>query len=244
MSVHRFGKPAAQPRRKQEVTLTGRAPAFRADDLVLERVWRIMEAKCAEAGEPSGDLMVYETAGGFGWGTRERREYTYVCVEDLRRSSDGPGLLREYTLSVSSPWGDDYRRVRLTADRFGAARITAIAPDAEWCREVVDAVVCALRPSRVWYSSLHRIGMPGLVVLTFSLALVTLLVSQLEPTLGPNAVAAYWIGLVAVLSLMIWGGRFFPPADIRVERRSADIAVPDWPSAAGDTDASSKASDT
>ena len=94
---------------QRSTKLTQQVPAFRADDAVLGQLWRAIEAKCGEAGPPSSSLTVYETERAAGRGTKERHTYEYQSMDDLRRSSNEPALLREYTLSVSSPWGDDYR---------------------------------------------------------------------------------------------------------------------------------------
>ncbi len=114
------------------VTLTQQVPAFRMDDATLERLWSVLEAKCAEAGPPTGRLTVRERVRGAGRRTPETHEHEYQWVDDLRGASSGPGLLRDYALSVSSPWGDNYRRVRFRAPGGGrAAWLEVSAPEAE-----------------------------------------------------------------------------------------------------------------
>lgn len=54
------------------VTLTQQVPAFRMDDATLERLWSVLEAKCAEAGPPTGRLTVRERDRGAGAGRRRR----------------------------------------------------------------------------------------------------------------------------------------------------------------------------
>ena len=229
MSVHDFGKPATRPRQKRDVTLTQQIPAYRADDTALEQVWRAVEAKCAEAGKPSGSLTVYETLPPSGRGVRERRESEYRSIDDLRLSSDGPDLLREYTLSVSSPWGDDFRRVRVSAGGVGTASVVASAPDADWCREAADAVLGLLRPHATWYAIVHRMGLGGLFIAYMAVLAALLAASLRETPLGFVELAVYLALLAAILIVMFWRDRLFPPADIRVERRPAKVAVIDRP---------------
>jgi len=71
------------------VTLTRRAPAFRIDDAALDRLWRALGAKCAEAGPPDGTLTVRETLRTAGRPTPEKHEHTYRSIDDLRRASNG-----------------------------------------------------------------------------------------------------------------------------------------------------------
>ena len=232
MSVHDFGKPATPPQPKRDISLTQQIPAFRAGDVALEQVWRALEAKCAEAGKPNGDLTVYETLRPSGHGARERRESEYRSVHDLRRSSDGPDLLREYTLRVSSPWGDDHRRVRVSAGGIGTASVVASAPDADWCREAADAVLDLLRPHTTWYAIVYRMGLTGLFIAYFGVLAALLAGSLRESALGYGELAAYLTALAAIVAVTFWRERLFPPADIRVERLPANVATHDWPAAA------------
>ena len=240
MSVHDFGKLATRPQPKRDISLTQDIPAFRADDTVLEQVWRAIEAKCAEAGKPSGKFTVYETVRPAGRGTSERHEYEYESLRDLRRSSNGPDLLREYTLSVSSPWGDDFRRIRFSASRIGTASVVASAPDADWCREAVDAVLDAFRPHTTWYAIVHRMGMTWPFIAYLGVLAAMLAGTFREPPLGYGELAAYLTLLATIFIVMFWRDRLFPPADIRVERRPAKVATLDRASAADDDPAPSE----
>ncbi len=242
MSVHDFGKPATRPRQKQDISLTQDVPAFRADDTVLEQVWRAIDAKCAEAGKPSSKLTVYQTVRPAGRGASERHEYGYESIRDLRRSSNGPDLLREYTLGVSSPWGDDFRRVRFSASRIGTASVVASAPDAAWCREAVDAVLDVFRPHTTWYAVVHRMGMTWPFIVYLGVLAAVLTGSLREPPMGYGELAVYLVLLATILIVTFWRDRLFPPADIRVERLPANVAMPDWPSAAKKDDAASSES--
>ena len=122
------------------VTVTQQVPAFRMDDAALERLWCTLEAKCAEAGPTAGRLSVRETVRVAGRRTPEKHEHEYQSIDELRRASSGPVLLRNYRLNVSSPGDDGCRRVSFGAAGGGAAAtVEASAPEAPWCREVVDS---------------------------------------------------------------------------------------------------------
>ena len=231
MSVHDFGKPAEGRRQKQDITVTEDVEAFRADDVALAEVWRIMEAKCAEAGEPSATLTVYLTLARRG--TRERHEYEFQSIGDLRRSTNRPDLLREFTLRASSPWGDDYRRIRLSTNPRFPATAEATASDPEWCREAVNAVLEPLRAHRPWYAPVHRFGSSGLFYYAFlGVAAVTLWASlRPAPPLTVWELAAYVACLVLMAVVEFGRHRFLPLAEIRVRRHSASVAAPDWPPA-------------
>ena len=227
MSVHTFGTPAAPVRQKREIRVTQDVPAFRADDAVLEKIWRTVEEKCAEAGKPRASLVVYQTVRVSGRSSKERHEHEYESVDHLRRSASAPDLLREYSLNVSSPWGDDYRRVRFAAGRSGLASIEASAPDGEWCREVVDAVLDLLRPHHRAYAFTFRGGwiatLTALILLTAGM-LVALID---EPNWTPWAVC---LTLILLILARDW---LLPTADIRVDKHRARVAQPEWPTAAG-----------
>lgn len=229
MSIRHFQKPTSSLGEKQEVTLTQPIPAFRANDIALERVWRTMHAKCAEVGEPTGRLTITTRGRSSRNGPREDREYEYESIADLRRSPSAPVLLRVYTLSVSSPWGDDYRRVRLSSYGYGAASLTAIAPDADWCREVIAAVLDHLRAHTAWYSPVHSgAGTVGLFVAP--IAMVAAMSTSMALGLPVVVVhGMYWSALAASLAVLFWRERLFPPADIRLDRRAADVVPHDRP---------------
>ena len=229
MSVHDFGKRAAGHSQRQNVTVTQEVPAFRADDSVLDRVWRAIAARCAEGGTPSGTLTVYRSLRGSQRAARERHRYEYRSVDDLRRAASGPGVLREYALDVSSPWGEDHRRVRFTASGRGPAAIEAIAADAEWCRDVVGAVLDLLRPHSPWYALVHRVGADGTFHAFLGVAAVTMWAALRQSPLGFGELAVYVTGLALIVALEIGRRRFFPAADIRVLRRPASVATPRWP---------------
>ena len=129
-----------------KVKLTQPLPAFRIDDAaVLERLWRVLEAKCAEAGPPWGSLSVSEKVRVAGRRTPEEHEHEheYRNIDELRRTPGGPVLLRDYRLYVSTPGDSDGRCASFRASSFGAASVEANAPDAAWCREVGAAFLAA-----------------------------------------------------------------------------------------------------
>ena len=175
------------------VKLTQLVPAFRID-AVLEELWRALEAKWDGEKPSTNSLTVYETVRAAGRRTREHHQHEYRSVDELRRAQGGPGLLREYTLYVAS-WGS--REVRFRAPGGGsAAAVEVTARDAEWCREVADAVLEVLRPHRLWYAIVHRGGpwaLPLAAILV--LASVPLVVYGLGfPQRGVPAVA--WLPAV------------------------------------------------
>ncbi len=205
------------------VKLTRRAPAFRIDDAVLEQLWRALEAKCAEAGPPNGALTVRETVRAAGR-TAEKHENKYAGIDDLRGASTGSRLLRDYTLNVSSPWGDDHRSVSIYAFRSGGtASVDVSAPEAAWCHDVMDTILDLLRPHRTWYAAVH-LGGPWMPPLAMVALAVTLVVGNLvlDPSWGPAGFAIYFAGL-ALLLARDW---IFPAADIRVEPRRPQLGAP------------------
>lgn len=205
------------------VKLTRRAPAFRIDDAVLEQLWRALETKCAEAGPPDGALTVRETVRAAGR-TAEKHENKYAGIDDLRRASNGFRLLRDYTLNVSSPWGDDYRSVSIYAFRSGGtASVDVSAPEAPWCHDVMDTVFDLLRPHRTWYAAVH-LGGPWMPPLAMGALAVTLVAGNLvlDRSWGPAGFAIYFAGL-ALLLARDW---IFPAADIRVEPRRPQLGAP------------------
>lgn len=224
MSIHHFRKPTPNSGERREVTLEQSIPAFRANDAVLEQVWRTMCTKCAEVGEPTGWLRIYETVRTSRSGPREECEYKYESIDDLRRSPRGPSLLREYTLSVSSPWGDNYRNVRLSHYRHGRASVTATGPDAKWCHKVIAAVLVHLRAHAAWYSFVHcRAVTIGLFASLSAIVVAMAIAAALELPLGIGAHAMYWTA-IALISVLLFGrDRLFPAADIHVERRAAEV---------------------
>ena len=216
------------------VKLTRRAPAFRIDDAVLEQLWRALGAKCAEAGPPDGTLTVRETVRAAGR-TPEKHENQYRSIDDLRRASNDDRLLRDYTLRVSSPWGDDHRLVSIYASRAGGpASVEVSAPEAAWCHDVMDTVLDLLRPHRTWHAAAH-LGGPWAPLWAMGALVAMLVVCSLvlDRPWGPVGFAIYFAGL-ALLLLRDW---LFPAADIRVEPRRPQVAAPGgWPPAGG-TDA-------
>ena len=216
MSVHHFGKRNAPQQQKRSTTLKQDVPAFRADDAVLEQVWRAIEAKCGEAGRPSSSLTIYETVHAAGRGTKERHTYEYESIDDLRRSSNEPALLRHYTLSVSSPWGEDCRRVYFFASRHGAASVEISAPDADWCHEVLETVLHLLRPHTAWYSIVHRVGLIGTFSAYMGLAALAIWASLRGYPIGFGEIAVYAVSLGVIVTLDFLRDRLFPAAEIRV----------------------------
>lgn len=222
MSVHDFGKRDAASQQKRSTTLRHQVPAFRMDDAVLEEVWRAIEAKCAEAGPPSSRLTVHETLRAPGRGARERHEYKYRSIDDLRRASNAPTLLQDYRLSVSSPWGDDYRSVCFFASGSGAAWMETSAPDAGWCHEVLDSVLDRLRPHTAWYAIVHRVGSYGTVFASLGMGAVMIWADLAGYPIGAVEVAVYGLSLGIVVALEFFRDRLLPAAEIRVARQSRD----------------------
>ena len=207
-----------------------RIPAFRADDAVLGQLWRALEAKCGEAGSPSSSLTVYETVRSAGRGTRERHTYEYQSIDDLRRSSNDPALLREYMLSVSSPWGDDYRKVHFIANGFGTASVQISAPDIDWCHDVLETVLRLLRPHTAWYAIVHRVGLYGTLCACLGMAALAIWANVREYPLGLREVVVYGVSLGVVAALELLRDRIFPAAEIRVARHHRNGSTLDWPS--------------
>ena len=210
------------------VKLTRRAPAFRIDDAVLEQLWRALGAKCAEAGSPDGTLTVRETLRTAGRPTPEKHEHTYRSIDDLRRASNGSRLLRDYTLRVSSPWGDDHRSASIYAFRAGGtASVEVSAPEAAWCHDVMDTVLGLLRPHRTWYAAVH-LGGPWTPLLAMGVLVIVAVVRTL--VLGPPPGLADFAIYFACLALFLLRDWIFPAADIRVEPSRPQIAAPGgWP---------------
>ena len=214
------------------VKLTQPLPAFRIDDAVLDRLERLLKAKCAEAGPPQGSLSVSERVRVAGRRTPEEHEHKYGSVDELRRPSGGPVLLRDYRLHVSTPWDSDGRYVSFSASGGGTASVGMEAPDAAWCREVTDAVLGVLRPHAVWYGMLHRASYGTIAAVTAAsvAAMLALWALGWHP-LWNLAVLAIQFALMGLM----WGReRFFPAADIRVRRRGAQSAPPEGGQGSGD----------
>ena len=211
-----------------KVKLSQPLPAFRIDDAVLERLWRILEAKCAEAGPPRSSLSISEKVRVAGRRTPEEHEHVYRNVDELRRTPGGPVLLRDYQLFVSTTGDSDGRCVSFWASGFGAASVVADAPDAAWCREVVDAVLELLRPHAAWYGIVHR-GATWVMPAATGAAFLAAAVVSVEVLGWHPAVALPLWSLF--LALPMWQDRIFPAADIRVRRR--ETAPPESGEASG-----------
>ena len=199
------------------VTLTQTVPAFRINDGTLERLWWTLEAKCAEGEPATSSLTVRNRIRAAGRRTPEQHQQEYQSIDALRRASSGSTLLRDYTLSVSSPWGDNHRSVRFSALGDGsAASLEVTAPAAEWCHEVVAAVLEQLRPYRAWYALAHRGGNGAIFLAIGVVACVTLgvllLLQQVWATVAALACQS------SLTALILSRERLLPAADIRVER--------------------------
>ena len=218
MSVHDFEKRDAPQPQKRSTAMEHRVPAFRADDAVLGRLWRTLEAKCREAGPPSSSLTVYETVRAAGRATKERHTYEYQSIDELRRSSNGPTLLREFRLSVSSPWGDDYRRVHFIASGFGTASVDISAPDVDWCHDVLETVLRLLRPHTAWYAIVHRVGLYGTLCACLGMAALAIWANVREYPLGLREIVVYGVSLSVIAALELLRDRILPAAEIRVAR--------------------------
>ena len=205
------------------VTLKEQVPAFRIDDDAFERLWRGVEAKWAGEEPAVNRLTVSETVRVAGRRTPEEHEQDYRSVDELRRATGGPGVLRAYTLAVSS-WGKESRKVRFGAYGGGrAATVEVNAADAAWCREVVDTVLELLRPHTLWYAAVHRISLWALFVAAI-LALVGVpLASSWGFPVGSALACALYLACLAVI---FFRERIFPAADILVRRRGTQPAVP------------------
>ena len=213
------------------VKLTQQVPAFRIDDAVLERLWCTLEAKCAEAGPPTGTLSVWETVRVAGRRTPEKHKHQYQSIDELRRASSGPDLLRNYWLSVSSPWGSDCQRVIFHASGGGsAASVEVEAPDAEWCREVADTVLDLLRPYTLAYAIVHRGGAPYTAIGAVTIATVVSMGVFHE---HPWVVSLAFALQMSFMALILCRDRILPAADIRVRRRLARVSTPESGQAAG-----------
>lgn len=86
------------------VNLTEQLPAFRIGDDVLERLWRGVEAKWAGEEPAMKKLTVRERVRIAGRRAPEQHRQDYRSVDELRRAPSGPGVLQDYTLTISS-WG-------------------------------------------------------------------------------------------------------------------------------------------
>ena len=93
------------------VQLTPTVPAFRIDDLVLERLWRLLEERCALEDDGTSCLSVTDRVCVPRQRGTEERTHEYRTVADLRGGSRDERVLRRYRLSVSSSWRNDSRKV-------------------------------------------------------------------------------------------------------------------------------------
>ena len=221
-------QPPPERQEKHEFTLKQKVPAFRADDSVLEELWRTMRNKCAEAGEPRTSLTFSTTTRASGNGPREEHEHKYERIDDLRRSLDTPDRLREYHLYASTPFLDDnYRSISFNAYRDSAS-ITARAPDGDWCRDAASAILAILRPHTAWYAPIFRITVLqtlGAVAALTALLLTAVVITQQPP--GATAQIAFWTTVLTIVSLPLSRELFFSPAEMRIERRTTNVITLD-----------------
>ena len=205
------------------VRLKEQVPAFRIDDDAFEQLWRGVEAKWADEEPSRNTLTVRETVRVAGRRTPEEHEQDYQSVDELRRATGSPGVLRAYTLYISS-WSKESREVRFGAYGGGSpATIEVNAADAAWCREVVDTVLELLRPHTLWYAAVHRISLWAMTAgAVLALVSVPLVYSRGFP-LGSVLAFALYLALMAVIS---FPEHIFPAADILVRRRGTQPAVP------------------
>ena len=200
------------------VRLTPTVPAFRIDDLVLERLWRLLEERCALEDDGTSCLSVTERVCVPGQRGTEERTHEYRTVADLRRGSRDERVLRRYRLTVSSSWRNDSHKVLFLASGGGPVSLEVSGPDPGWCHEMVDAVVALLRPHGVWYGAVHRGGfwaplaaLGGVLFALFVSHGVTLMLG----------VPWFWHGVVVGASILVMlvvalRDSLFPAADIRV----------------------------
>ena len=205
------------------VKLTEQVPAFRIDDDTFERLWRGVEAKWAGEKPARNTLTVRETVRVAGRCTPEKHEQDYQSIDELRREPNGPGVLRAYTLAVSS-WGKESREVRFGAYGGGhAATLEVNAADAAWCREVVDTVLELLRPHTLWYAAVHRIS-PWAPLAAALLAVVSMPLATLSgfPQWGVLVFALLPVvpGCVHVPRALLPGRRHPRPAARNAARRA------------------------
>ena len=225
-----FPPPQPPPERqeKHEFTVRQRVPAFRADDSVLEELWRTMRDKCAETGEPRTSLTFSTTTQASGNGPREEHEHKYERIDDLRRSPDKPDRLHEYSLYASTSLLDnDGRSISFNAYRDGAT-VTAKAPDGEWCREAASAILAVLHTHTTWYAPIFRISVAqnlGALAVAWGLLIARIAITQEPPS--STAELAFWATVLATMTLPLYRELFFSAAEIRMERRRSNVVTLD-----------------
>ena len=205
------------------VKLKEQVPAFRIDDDVLERLWSGIEAKWAGEEPEVSRLTVRETVRVAGRRAPEEHQQDYQSVDELRRAPGGPGVLRAYTLAVSS-WGKESREVRFNAYGGGhAATVEVTAADAAWCREMVDTVLELLRPHTLWYAAVHRITpwapLAAAIPAVVSIPLASIWGFPLWSVLVFTLYLSFLVGFMFREPL-------FPAADILVRRRGTRPDAP------------------
>ena len=210
------------------VQLTPTVPAFRIDDLVLERLWRLLEERCALEDDGTSRLSVTDRVSVPGQRGTEERTHEYRTVADLRRGSRDERVLRRYRLTVSSSWRNDSREVLFFAPGGGPVSLEVSGPDPGWCHAVVDAVFALLRPHGVWYGAVHRGGLWAPLAVLGGVLLALLVSHGVTLTLGGPW---FWHGVVVGASILVTlvvalRDRLFPAADIRVIPRVGGVQVP------------------
>lgn len=213
---------------KHEFTVKQRVPAFRADDSVLEELWRIMRDKCAEAGEPRTSLSFSTTTHASGNGPREEHEHKYERIDDLRRAPDKPDRLREYTLHAATSFlDDDGRSIFFNAYRDGAC-ISAKAPDPDWCRDAASAMLTVLRPHTAWYAPIFRLtGLQTFGPVAALTALLLMTAATREQLPGAITLTPIWTTLLVIMLIPLYRELLFSPAEIQIRTPGSNVVTLD-----------------
>ena len=103
------------------VKLTQPLPAFRIDDAVLEWLWHVLEAKCAEAGPPPGSLSVSEEVRMAGRRAPEER----AQVSERRRAAADARWARPAS-GLTAARLDTVGRRRPACQLLGVRRVSGV----------------------------------------------------------------------------------------------------------------------
>ena len=210
---------------KQESTLSRDVPAFAAADATVEGLWRALAEKCGVDAITYQRLSIRARKSSSLRGAREEHQYEYESAADLHHAPPSLRRLRVYSLTILASTSRGAFRVRLEASGMGVACVTARAPDAVWCREAVDIVLTTLRPHRLWYGFVHRIGYPWFFAASVLIVAASLVASAREAPLGvAEAFSLSGAGIV-VLGVLLLRDLGLDAASIKVESRPPS-AVP------------------
>ena len=210
---------------KQESTLSRAVPAFAAADVTLAGLWLALAEKCGVDAITYQQLSVSARKPSSLRGAREEHRYRYESAADLHHAPPSLRRLRDYSLTILASTSRGAYNVRLEANGMGAARVTASAPDAAWCREAVDIVLTTLRPHRLWYGFVHRIGYPWFFAASVLIVAASLVAGAREAPLGVAGWFSFIGAWIVVLAVLLLRDLVFPAASIKVESRPPS-AVP------------------